>query len=135
MKSLSCGVIITDGVSFLIGRANSDRWDIPKGGIEKDETEIDCVIRETKEEVGLELERSNLIPLGKFKYRSIKDLVLFKYTVNELPKIEKMCCSTTHYIKKFNIYLPEFLEFKYIKKNEMSLYLIPKLVKILENIL
>lgn len=38
-----------------------DFWDLPGGGREGDETPQDCALRETREEVGLRLDRSDLI--------------------------------------------------------------------------
>jgi 8-oxo-dGTP pyrophosphatase MutT (NUDIX family) len=38
---------------------NAGRWDFPKGGVEKGETELDTVLREVKEETGLDV---SLVP-------------------------------------------------------------------------
>lgn len=46
-------IIIKDGKIFMIHSLKYDYYKFPGGGIEKGETQIDAVIRETKEESGL----------------------------------------------------------------------------------
>ena len=57
---LSCGCIVLDGDRVLLEREisrNGDRfWSFPKGHIELGETEKEAALRETKEEVGLDVE-------------------------------------------------------------------------------
>lgn len=57
---LSCGCIVVDGDKILLEREISrhgDRfWSFPKGHIEPGETEEQTALRETKEEVGLDVE-------------------------------------------------------------------------------
>lgn len=50
----SCGFIILsdDSKKFLLLK-HSDRFDLPKGHIEENETELECAIRELNEETGL----------------------------------------------------------------------------------
>lgn len=51
----SCGVLIIRGDpvrEFLLMR-HSDRWDLPKGHVDPGETEMQCALRELREETGI----------------------------------------------------------------------------------
>ncbi len=43
---------------------DNGHWGIPKGEMHNDEDELDCAIREVKEEIGLDLSGRNFKPLG-----------------------------------------------------------------------
>ena len=51
----SCGCIIFDGNKVLVVKQRSCIYGFPKGHVEEGETEIMTAIRETKEEVGLDV--------------------------------------------------------------------------------
>ncbi|MEM0442798.1 MAG: NUDIX domain-containing protein [Candidatus Caldarchaeum sp.] len=42
------------GVEYLLLKYGAGHWDFPKGHIEKDELEMDAVLREVREETGLD---------------------------------------------------------------------------------
>ena len=51
----SCGVLIVRGEpirEFLLMR-HADRWDLPKGHVDPGETEMQCALRELREETGI----------------------------------------------------------------------------------
>lgn len=51
----SCGFLILRGEpirEFLLMR-HADRWDLPKGHVDPGETEIQCALRELREETGI----------------------------------------------------------------------------------
>jgi len=51
----SCGVIVfrrKPGISFLLMR-HPDRWDLPKGHVDRGETELACALRELEEETAI----------------------------------------------------------------------------------
>jgi len=51
----SCGVLVIRGQpirEFLLMR-HADRWDLPKGHVDPGETEIQCALRELREETGI----------------------------------------------------------------------------------
>jgi 8-oxo-dGTP pyrophosphatase MutT (NUDIX family) len=51
----SCGFLIVRGVpirEFLLMR-HADRWDLPKGHVDAGETEMQCALRELREETGI----------------------------------------------------------------------------------
>jgi 8-oxo-dGTP pyrophosphatase MutT (NUDIX family) len=78
-KRLSCGIVIVNQQHELLlchvtGRGH---WDLPKGGIDADETPIDAALRETREETGLVLAADELMDLGRFAFSERKDLHLF----------------------------------------------------------
>ncbi len=52
----SCGTIIFEKEKVLLVKHNAGHWSFAKGHVEKDETEFETAIRETKEETGLEVE-------------------------------------------------------------------------------
>ena len=51
----SCGCIIFDGNKVLVVKQRSCIYGFPKGHVEEGETEIMTAIRETKEELGLDV--------------------------------------------------------------------------------
>ena len=57
MQEKSCGMILFDRLKnptqVLLIKHNAGHWSFPKGHCEKDETEIETALRETKEETGI----------------------------------------------------------------------------------
>ncbi len=62
----------SDGIEFLLLKHQNGIWTFPGGGKdEEDQTLEDCLIRELKEEIGLDISKDQLIPTGlvnKFTY-------------------------------------------------------------------
>ena len=48
------GVVHRDGLVLLVHRPKYDDWTFPKGKAEPDESDLDCALREVREETGLE---------------------------------------------------------------------------------
>lgn len=68
MEVKSCGVLLLRGSpwdSFLLMQ-HKDRWDLPKGHIDRGETEIECALREMEEETGIPRDAVRLD--AKFRY-------------------------------------------------------------------
>ena len=65
-KLLGVKCIIENNGKFLLVKINygHHRWIIPGGGVNKGESSIDAAIRETKEEVGLDVK--DLVYIGSF---------------------------------------------------------------------
>ncbi len=56
MEERSAGAVVfreSDGGRMYLLLQNAGRWDFPKGGVEKGESELQTVLREVKEETGL----------------------------------------------------------------------------------
>ena len=71
---VSCGlVLIKDKKILLVHPTNSTgkSFSIPKGMINEDEDYIKCAIRETKEEIGVQINESDVIQKEKDKYLKI----------------------------------------------------------------
>ena len=89
-KEKSCGcIIINNDKVLLVYEKNQNFWGYPKGHVEKNETEIETAIRETKEEVGLDVEI-----LKDIRYE-------FKYNIGN--HIEKTCVLFLAHPKTYNI--------------------------------
>ena len=88
----SCGcIILKDDQVLLIGAKDDEGklfWSFPKGHQEKGETDIETAIRETKEETGLDVEISDIVPIktGHFVHGGTiyKNILLFHSEATEL---------------------------------------------------
>lgn len=60
-----------DAVVLVKGWKKGASWSFPRGKISKDETDIDCAIRETQEETGFDLEEAGLVPADRQSVHSI----------------------------------------------------------------
>ena len=117
-KTVSCGVIITDGKRLVLGHATrSPRWDLPKGGIEPGETLEQAARRELREETGLTAPAGALTALGTFPYLRDKDLALFAWIVTELPDPASLTCSE-YFVLPNGSRLPEFDRFGVFTRDE-----------------
>jgi bis(5'-nucleosidyl)-tetraphosphatase len=92
LTAVSCGVFIMrrtqSGAEFLL-MTHADRLDFPKGHVEKGEMELECALRELKEETGIRRKQVRLDPnfryentysarYKRFEFRPVrKTLVLF----------------------------------------------------------
>ena len=54
MRNRSMALVVRDGKILMIKTLHFNRWELPGGGIEKDETPEETAIRELKEECGLD---------------------------------------------------------------------------------
>lgn len=76
-------VIFNDQRQVLfIHEVASNRWSLPGGGIEKDETPLEAVVREVKEETGLTIDASKFQLLGVLRKPDVQiDYVAHIFTV------------------------------------------------------
>ncbi len=94
-KTVSCGVLVTDGERLLLGHAPfSPRWDIPKGIAEPGETDVAAARRELSEETSLQVSVAELRPLGVFAYLPAKDLALFVWAPPVMPDPAALVCTS-----------------------------------------
>ena len=133
MKHISCGVVISDKKSLLIGHVtNGQYWDIPKGQLDKNESYVECAIRELHEETGLTVQENMLISLGMFEYRPKKSLVLFYYPVDVFPSVDTLVCHS--FVTKNKSSFPELDDFK-IEEFTVAINLLnPKLGKVIDKV-
>jgi 8-oxo-dGTP pyrophosphatase MutT (NUDIX family) len=116
-KSVTCGVIVTDGRNILLGHATrSPRWDIPKGIAEPGEDFADAACRELQEETGLLARADELTPLGVRPYRSGKDLALFVWRPPAMPDPARLVCVSCFSWRGSD--LPEFDRFGLFPKDD-----------------
>ncbi len=91
----SVGFVILWNNKILLShpsKQGGDMWGIAKGKIERDETFLDCAIRETKEEIGLEIKKDvipNNIEWNTITYRNTKNRAYKKlhYAVLKIKKL------------------------------------------------
>lgn len=119
----SCGIIIiNEHKQILLGHATGQKhFDIPKGCLEDNETDIECVIRECEEETGIIFSPEEIFKLGNYPYNQYKNLTLFVSYITNFD-IEELKCTATFEHPKTKQQLPEIDYFKWVDPQEISLH-------------
>lgn len=133
-KHIGAGVLIfNESHQLLIVKPNyKEGWSIPGGGVDIDETPRVAAIRETKEEVGLDLKNIALICVEYTSKKGIKPETLqFIYYGGELD---------TNDISQISLNTNELNEFKFVEISEASTllnerlqYVIPFCIEAIKN--
>jgi len=112
--ALSCGILVLNvhGELLLCHATGTLRWDIPKGGGDVGETELQVAIRETAEETGLKFEPESLLDLGRFSYRRGKDLHLYAALIERIDTAQCVC--TTRFRDSYGRLRPEMDAFEWV---------------------
>jgi 8-oxo-dGTP pyrophosphatase MutT (NUDIX family) len=71
----SANVVVTDdaGRILMIHRSDNDNWAVPGGAMDLGESIVDCAVRETKEETGIDCEVTGLVGI----YTDPKHVILY----------------------------------------------------------
>lgn len=121
---VSCGVLIQSPRGWLLAHAtHTRRWDIPKGKMEDGEVPIETALRETREEIGIDLAeaRNRMVDLGKHPYLPSKDLHLFVLTVPVAFSLDK--CRCTSLIATESGSIPETDDYRWISIDDARQYI------------
>jgi len=82
MYIVTAAAIIRDGKVLIAQRQPGShmeyKWEFPGGKLEPDETPEECIIREIKEEMDIDIEVDDIYKVVKFKYEE-KDILLLCY--------------------------------------------------------
>lgn len=133
-KTLSAGVIVTDGISILLGHVTGNRhWDIPKGKVDPGETDLQGAVRELYEETSMVVDPNMLVGLGTFHYKKSKDLSLWLHQVDVMPDPAGLECLSTFSTGK-GIMRKEFDGFRVVPWGEVQAHVIPDMWRVLEQI-
>ncbi len=108
MVDVTCALIINSQFQVFATQRSSTmnlplKWELPGGKIEQNETPEECLIREIKEEINIEIEIIDSLPYNVHTYPSI--------TIKLIPFI------STHL--KGEITLKEHVNFKWLNTNEL----------------
>lgn len=119
----SCGVIIINEYNeIFMGHSTGNKfYDIPKGLLDPGENEMQCAIRECKEETSIDIDSNLLQELGLFSYNKEKNLHLFLISMkkSDIP-METLVCNSffeDFYTKKLK---PEVDGFKWISLETLT---------------
>jgi 8-oxo-dGTP pyrophosphatase MutT (NUDIX family) len=142
-KKLSSGIVLQDKKTgkILSGHSTGKSWqkgtfDIPKGRIEDNENALEAVIRECKEETGIDLTpyKEDIIDCGVRPYTTSKNLHMF-YLKMDLPDIKELKCESYFKGKADKMYA-EINGYKYLTpQSDEIMYLFKVLVPIVEDVL
>ena len=82
MYIVTAAAIIRDGKVLIAQRQQGShmeyKWEFPGGKLEPDETPEECIVREIKEEMDIDIEVVDIYKVVKFKYEE-KDILLLCY--------------------------------------------------------
>ncbi|KAI4593031.1 mRNA-decapping enzyme subunit 2 [Pestalotiopsis sp. 9143b] len=114
-----------DQCVLVRGWKSNSTWSFPRGKINKDETDLDCAVRECWEETGLDLRKAGLVPADddvKFFDITMRDQHLRMFVFRDVPLDTKFEPQTRNEIGKVDWYylrdLPAFRKKKGGKQAE-----------------
>ncbi|MES2100638.1 MAG: NUDIX domain-containing protein [Pseudomonadota bacterium] len=133
-KRLSCGVVILnrDRELLLCHVTGQNHWDLPKGGIDPDETPLEAALRETREESGLRLQPDALLDLGRFAYTNKKNLHLFA-TLMPRFDLKQLRCESRYLDRHSGRQLPEMDGFGWFGFERIAALCTPKMAIVLDS--
>ena len=106
---VACAIISVDEKILVVQRSATMsqplKWEFPGGKIEAGESDIDCVKREIKEELNLEIELVNRLSPSQYSYPQI--------TINLIP--------FTAIVLSGDILLKEHAQFKILDREQLSM--------------
>jgi predicted NUDIX family NTP pyrophosphohydrolase len=120
-KQVSAALFLTDGKVFLaVIPTHKLYYDLPKGVQNENENITNTLIREVKEEIGIDIQqhKNKIQKIGRYKYRKGKDIVMFVLKLDELPKTSSMKCISMFKIKDKEY--PEVGQFKYLRIDNLG---------------
>ncbi len=105
LKVKSCGIILFDSDKFgkFLLLRQSKRWDLPKGLIKPCESELECALREFREETGIKPKHVELMP-G------------FRFSISYIPDSKKYCNKLVH--KELVLFLAYLKKMKPVRVTE-----------------
>lgn len=107
MIDVTCAIIIKENRILVTQRSEKMslplKWEFPGGKIEKNETAENCILREIKEELNLEIEIIAKLESKQFNYPS--------FSINLIPFISKYLSG--------DLNLAEHTDFKWLTKEEL----------------
>jgi 8-oxo-dGTP diphosphatase len=104
---VTCAIIENEGLVLVFQRSSTMslplKWEFPGGKIEGEETEEECIIREIKEELSLDIKVSNRLNSSIFDYPN--------FSIELIPFLARQIGG--------HIVLNEHSDYKYIEKDEL----------------
>ena len=105
--NVTCAIIVIENKILVTQRSKKMKlplkWEFPGGKLEENETEIDCIKREIKEEINIDIEVLKKLSSSVFDYGNFK--------INLIPFIAK------HILGE--IKLTEHIDYKLLEKAEL----------------
>jgi 8-oxo-dGTP pyrophosphatase MutT (NUDIX family) len=130
-KSLSAGIVITDGEQVLLGHVtNHTYWDLPKGQVDAGENVINAALRECEEETGIQVPRHELHVLGLYDYKPKKNLMLYLWSVAQMPDPTTCVCKSKFKNGK-GVWEPELDDFKCVPWDQLQSHCQPDMHRVL----
>lgn len=117
------------GELLLCHATGTSFWDIPKGSAQPGETELATALRETAEETGLMFNAFDLIELGRYRYRPVKDLHLFATLIGRIDL--SGCSCSTHFRDHANRLRPEMDAFAWVPFMQVAKRCAPNMARLL----
>lgn len=99
-------------------------WGLPKGLHERGESYLATAVRELKEETDIDADPTKKIDIGRFPYKSDKDLYVYLYIVDDELSVT---CVSTFLDKTDGIRKPENDGYKYVTADEIETYMNTKM--------